>query len=289
MTKVIVHPGLTDHTLDPVQYGHRVAERGLHGIYLPEHTHIPVDYLPSDYPQNQEMPDRYRRILDPFVALSFIAATTDLEVGTCISLVGQHDPIALAKQIATLDRLSGGRFVFGVGFGWNTREFANHSPVPPARRPEVVREHVELMSTLWAEDVASYAGEHVSLSPSWAWPKPIQRPRPPVLLGGRAGKANFTRIATWADGWITLTGYLEAPEYPAHLARLRSIWTDHGRPPEELRVMALEEPGPPGTVRRLYERARELELDRFVLHVEDRPADVVLPILDEMAEVVARN
>src|SRR5271170_5963964 len=108
VTRLVVHPGLTDRTLSPVRYGQEVAQRGLHGLYLPEHTHMPVAYEPSDYPQDAELPDRYKRLLDPYIALAFVAATTDIEIGTCVSLAGQHDPIVLAKQAATLNLLAGG-------------------------------------------------------------------------------------------------------------------------------------------------------------------------------------
>jgi probable F420-dependent oxidoreductase len=286
VTRLVVHPGLTDRTLSPVRYGQEVAQRELHGLYLPEHTHMPVAYEPSDYPQDTELPDRYKRLLDPYIALSFVAATTDIEIGTCVSLVGQHDPIVLAKQVATLDLLAGGRFTLGVGFGWNTREFASHSPVPPLARPDVVREHVELMTSIWTEDIASYSGQHVTLPPSWSWPKPARRPRPPVLLGARPTRRNFERICRWADGWISLSGYLHSPRYPEYLDRLRGAWVECGRSLDQLRIMALEDPEA-APIQASYERAVGLGLDAFILHIEDRPADVALPLLDAAAAALA--
>lgn len=286
MTKVVVHPALTDRTLGPVEYARHVVDRGLHGVYLPEHTHIPVDFEPGDYPNGLRMPDRYRRLLDPVVALSFVAAHLSVEIGTCVCLVAEHDPIALAKSVATLDLLSGGRFVFGVGFGWNSREFANHSVIDAARRPDVVREHVELMSALWRDEIAEYQGTHRRLARAWSWPKPLRTPRPPVLLGGRGTRRNFERIASWADGWISPDGSLLGPDYPARLDLLRTIWADHGRDPLTLMITALEDPQDGAGVVRQYRRAEELGVARLILHVADRPIDTVLPSLDDVAALV---
>jgi probable F420-dependent oxidoreductase len=156
--------------------------RGFDAAFVPEHTHIPTARR-TPYPDGSPLPGRYLRLWDPHVALSFVAARTDLVVGTCVALVGQHDPIAYAKAVATLDHHSGGRAVVGIGFGWNAEEFEDHG-YPPDRRWEVVAEKVRLMQQLWAEEEASFDGKWVRLSPSWAWPKPLQRPHPPVLIGG---------------------------------------------------------------------------------------------------------
>jgi probable F420-dependent oxidoreductase len=283
---VIVHPGLTDLTTGPLEYAQRVSERGLHGIYLPEHTHIPVDFRPGDYPTGEPMPDRYRRLLDPFVALSFIAAHYPLEVGTCVCLLAQHDPIALAKQVATLDLLSQGRVVLGVGFGWNTAEFASHHAIDAATRPDLVAESAQLVRTLWQEEIAEFAGEHRSLPPSWAWPKPVQHPGPPILLGARGTARNFRRIAEWADGWISPTDSLGTDDYVTQLNQLRAAWERRGRDPATLKLMALDAPTA-ATVADQYARAVDLELDRLILHVEDHPADIVLPILDRIGDVLS--
>ncbi len=162
-----------------------LEERGFSGIFLNEHPHMPVEQARSQYPPGGEIPDRYARFWDPYVALSFVAARTGLEIGTCISLVAGHDPIALAKAPATLDVLSGGRLVFGVGFGWHREEFEDHGG--PARvRAAVVEETVALVKSLWTEEVATFAGERLRLSRrADRGPSRPKRPHPPVLLGAR--------------------------------------------------------------------------------------------------------
>src|SRR5680860_714763 len=153
-------------------------ERGFFSLYVPEHTHIPASRSTAAPTGGAQLGDEYSRTLDPFVALTTAAAaTTRLRVGTGIALVAQRDPIVTAKEVATLDWLSGGRFTFGIGFGWNREEMADHG-VEYSQRRAIVREKVLAMRRLWEDDEASFTGEHVQLSPSWAWPKPGQRPRP---------------------------------------------------------------------------------------------------------------
>jgi alkanesulfonate monooxygenase SsuD/methylene tetrahydromethanopterin reductase-like flavin-dependent oxidoreductase (luciferase family) len=156
----------TDRSLPVADFARAAAERGFDAILLPEHTHIPVS-TESPYPGGGNLPERYRRTLDPYVALSAVAAQTDLEIGTCVALVAQHDPIALAKTIATLDFMSGGRFSLGVGYGWNRPELANHGR-EVAKRRAIVREYVQLMRALWQDTEAEFHGDHANLSPSWA-------------------------------------------------------------------------------------------------------------------------
>jgi len=176
-----VHYFATDRSLPITDFARAAAERGFDAVLLPEHTHIPLT-TESPYPGGGDLPERYSRTFDPYVALSVVAAQTGLKIGTCISLVAQHDPIALAKTIATLDFVSGGRFSLGVGYGWNVPEVANHGH-EAAKRRAIVREYVALMRALWQDTEAEFRGAHANLSPSWAWPKPVQRPSVPVLLG----------------------------------------------------------------------------------------------------------
>ncbi len=179
----------------------RMAEaRGFEALLFPEHTHIPVSRR-TPYPAGGELPDEYRRTHDPFVALPFAAAATErLRIGTAICLVVERDPIITAKQVASLDRLSGGRFLFGVGAGWNVEEMAHHGTDAGARFG-LLRERVEAMRAIWAEDEASYHGRHVDFDPIWCWPKPLQQPGPPVLLGGN-GPRVLERVARFADEWF---------------------------------------------------------------------------------------
>ncbi len=191
MTSVGVFADLTDQTMRVLDFARAVEARELSGLFLNEHTHLPVDHPTSHFPAGGGVPERYARFWDPYVALSFVAATTSLEIGTGVSLVGEHDPIQLAHAVATLDTLSGGRFVLGVGWGWNREEFADHGR-PPEHRAAIVEEWVLVMRELWTREIASFDGRFVTLAPSRMWPKPVQQPGPPVLLGGPARGATST-------------------------------------------------------------------------------------------------
>jgi len=217
----------SDRGIRPAQAALAAEQAGFDCFYVPEHTHIPVRRAaPHPRTGTAELPDdRYMRTLDPWVALSTAAAVTSaIRLGTAVALPAQSDPITLAKTIASLDHLSGGRVVLGVGFGWNTDEIADHG-VPPARRRTVLREHLEAMRALWTEDEASYAGESVSFGPSWAWPKPVQR-RVPVLLGAGGTERNLAWIARSADGWLTTPA---EDDLDGKVAALRRAWQEAGR------------------------------------------------------------
>jgi probable F420-dependent oxidoreductase len=175
-------------------------ERGYESLFVPEHTHIPASRA-TPYPAGGQLPPEYSRGYDPFVALAAAAASTErLLVGTAICLVIERDPIITAKEVATLDRVSGGRFLFGVGAGWNKEEMRNHG-TDPSQRFEVMRERIEAMNAIWTQDEASYAGEHVRFERIWCWPKPLQRPHPPVLIGGRGPKV-LDRVIDFGDEWM---------------------------------------------------------------------------------------
>ncbi|MFF4078762.1 LLM class F420-dependent oxidoreductase [Streptomyces sp. NPDC001777] len=228
---------LTDQTITPLRLARELEQRGFSGLYLPEHTHIPVS-RDTPYPAGGDLPPEYGRTLDPFVALAQAAAVTErLALGTGITLVAQHDPIGLAKQIATLDHLSGGRFTLGVGYGWNVEEAADHGVDWPARR-DLVRDRLALMRALWADEPTAYEGEFGSVRASQAYPKPVQEPRGPVngprtLLGGAAGPKLFTDIARCTDGWLPIGGRGLTESVP----RLRTAWETEGRDPKDLRIV----------------------------------------------------
>ncbi|MFE7460470.1 LLM class F420-dependent oxidoreductase [Streptomyces sp. NPDC057554] len=237
---------LTDETVTPVRLARELEQRGFAGLYLPEHTHIPVSRR-TPYPAGGDLPREYGRTLDPFVALGQAAAVTErITLGTGITLVAQHDPIGLAKQVATLDHLSGGRFTLGVGYGWNVEEAADHG-VEWSTRRELTRDRLALMRALWSAGPTPYEGEYGSVRASFAYPKPVQGPRGPVvgprtLIGGAAGPKLFAAIAEHADGWLPIGGRGLTESVP----KLRAAWEEAGRDPKDLQVVpyaVLPDPG----------------------------------------------
>ncbi|HTZ92387.1 MAG TPA: LLM class F420-dependent oxidoreductase [Streptosporangiaceae bacterium] len=218
----------SDRGITPARAAQAAEAAGFDCFYVPEHTHIPVrrDALHPGTGSRELPDDRYRSTLDPWVSLAMAAAsTTTIRLGTAVALPTEHDPISLAKTIATLDHLSGGRVRLGVGFGWNTDELADHG-VPAGKRRTVLREYLEAMQALWAEPEASYHGQFVSFESSWAWPKPVQQPRVPVNLGAAGTETTFAWIARSADGWLTTPG--EA-DLDAKVTVLHTRWRDAGR------------------------------------------------------------
>jgi probable F420-dependent oxidoreductase len=190
----------TDETLAPQEVAQLVEERGFESLWFPEHTHIPASRA-TPYPAGGDLPSMYWRSLDPFVALTAAAmATTKLRLGTGICLVIERDPIITAKEAASLDLLSGGRFEFGVGAGWNREELRNHG-TDPRKRMAVLAERVEAIKEIWTSSEASFHGEHVSFDRIWSWPKPVQNPHPPVWVGGN-GPTVEDRVLAFGDGWM---------------------------------------------------------------------------------------
>ena len=190
----------TDYAVQPAELAPLVEDRGFDSLWFTEHTHIPVS-RETPWPGGGELPREYSHGHEPFVALAFAAAATErIQIGTGVCLVNQHDPIVLAKTVASLDRLSGGRFLFGVGAGWNREEMANHG-VDPKRRFSVMRERIEAMKAIWTRDEAEYHGEHVDFDPIWSWPKPLQQPHPPIVVGGGGPKV-LDRVLSYGDEWI---------------------------------------------------------------------------------------
>ena len=273
-----VHYFATDRSLPIADFARAAAERGFDAVLLPEHTHIPVD-TEAPYPGGGSLPERYRRTLDPYVALAVVAAQTDLEIGTCISLVAQHDPIALAKTIATLDFMSRGRFSLGVGYGWNAPELANHGHAAGDRRA-IVREYVALMRALWQDAVAEFHGDHANLSPSWAWPKPVQQPSVPVLLGCRLTPSGYGEIVGWADGWIGYGSDLDL--FDAQVTMLRSGWAEAGRAEAGPLIRPMLGIVDDDTLRRSFERFQRLGVDQVVLDLQAVEGDI-LAVLDRYA------
>ena len=231
--------GVTIHATDQAIPVHELAvaaeERGFHSLYVPEHTHIPVSRETPPPTGGEELEEKYLRTPDPIVALAAAAAVTSrILLGTAVALPAQHDPIAWAKAVATLDQISRGRVVLGVGYGWNVEEMRDHG-VAYSERRAIVREHLLAAQALWRDEVATFEGEHVHLPACWAWPKPIQQPRVRTLLGGGAGPKLFASIAEWGDGWIPFGGAGLRGQLPV----LRETVAAAGRDPDELHVVPM--------------------------------------------------
>jgi probable F420-dependent oxidoreductase len=268
----------TDRSMRPADVAREAEARGFASLYVPEHTHIPVSRRTPPPTGDAVLAEEYKRTLDPWIALAAASSVTSrIRLGTGIALVAQHDAIALAKQIATLDLLSEGRAVVGIGYGWNVEEMEDHG-IDTKKRRGRVREAMLAMEALWADEVASFAGEHVRFEPSWQWPKPVQRPRPPVLIGGAAGPKLFEHVAEFADGWIPIGGAGLRETLPA----LRDAFEARGRDPASLHVV------PMGVLpsREKLDYYAASGVTEAVLRLPSAPRDEVLPVLDAFAELV---
>lgn len=267
----------TDLSIGPVQLAREAEARGLDSIWFPEHTHIPVSRR-TPAPAGEPLAEEYKRSLDPFVAMAAVVGATErIRVGTGIALVAQRDPIVMAKEVASLDLVSGGRLDLGIGFGWNVEEMADHG-VDYKHRRAVVREKVLAMKALWTEEEAGFEGEFVHFEPSWSWPKPVQRPHPPLLIGGGGGPKLFEAIADYADGWIPIggAGMREA------LPELHRAMEAAGRDPASLQITPFGSMPEPGKI----EYYASLGVTEVVFRVPPVPADEALPVLDRIGAVL---
>ena len=257
----------THDAMDPASLARLVEARGFESLFFPEHTHIPASRL-SPWPGGPELPRKYSHTFDLFVAMTAAAAaTTRLRVGSAICLLIERDPIATAKEVASIDVLSGGRVEFGVGAGWNREEMENHG-TDPRKRMAILRERVEAMKVIWTEEEASYSGEHVNFDRIWSWPKPAQRPHPPILVGGN-GPTVTDRVKAFGDAWIpnySRDGFLErARELKATAERPISLQV-MGVPNKASVIASLEEEGFDRVVRWVPSAGRsrvEADLDAF--------------------------
>lgn len=265
-----------DTGMPPDLLARAAEERGFYSLSVAEHTHIPVTSVPRT---GGAVPEGLKRCHDPFVWLmAAAAATSELMLGTGICLVAQRDAVTLAKEVASLDSLSNGRFIFGVGYGWNEAEMVTHG-LDFRRRREVLREKVLAMRELWTNEVASFSGDHVSFSPSWSWPKPAQQPHPPIVLGATAGPRTLAHIVEFCDGWMPNGVRAE------DVAALRRAADDAGRDPSSIELTAHRAADDPAELDRLA----GLGVDRVSFYVPPEPADVVLPLLDRFAATVAAH
>jgi probable F420-dependent oxidoreductase len=269
----------SDEAVDPVTLGRAAEDAGFESLFFPEHTHIPAS-RESPWPGGDELPREYWHTYDPFVALSAVAARTErLRVGTGICLVVERDPITLAKEVASLDRLSGGRFEFGIGAGWNREEMRHHGTDPRVRMA-VLRERVLAMREIWTRDEPEFHGEHVDFERLWSWPKPVQQPHPPVLVGGD-GPTVFDRVLELGDAWFPNTRDIES--LPRRISELRARGADAGR--ERIPVTYFGARPDDGFVDAL----RRAGVDRALLRLPSEPAERALPNVERFGELAQRH
>ena len=268
----------TDYAIDPVSLGRAVEGHGFESLFVPEHTHIPASRR-SPFPGGGELPKEYSHTLDPFVALGAVAAVTErLMLGTGICLVIERDPITLAKEVASLDFISGGRVLFGIGGGWNREEMENHG-TDPTRRWKVLRERIEAMQQIWTADAAEYHGEFVDFDPIWQWPKPVQKPHPPVIIGGD-GANTLQRVVRYGDGWMPIG---RRADFKARIDELNRLSAEAGRADIPVTIFGAA-PKP-----EVIDAYAEAGVERLLFHLPPAPRDEVLPLLEQRAELARRH
>ncbi|MEZ5815516.1 MAG: LLM class F420-dependent oxidoreductase [Hyphomicrobiaceae bacterium] len=277
--KIGISMFVTDHSITPGELGAAVEARGFESLWMPEHTHIPVSRK-SPWGGGPVLPEHYKQTLDPFMSLTAAAMTTKrIKLATGICLVVERDPIHTAKQVASIDYLSGGRFIFGIGGGWNAEEMASHGTEFKTRFT-LMRERVEAMKEIWTRDVAEYHGQFVDFEPMWCWPKPVQKPHPPILLGG-AFPHGARRAIEYGDGWMPIGGRDQDPLEIGR--RFRQLVAEAGRDPASVPMSVY---GPRHEVDQLR-ALRDAGMDRAILAIQTAPRDATLAKLDELAELVS--
>jgi probable F420-dependent oxidoreductase len=270
----------TEYSISPPELGRALEHLRYESLWFPEHTHIPAS-RESPWPGGAELPREYSHTLDPFVALGAVSAVTSrLGLGFGVCLVVERDPILTAKEVAALDVMSGGRVIFGVGFGWNREELENHG-TRWEDRFRVGRERVEAMKAIWTQDEASYAGASVSFDRIWSWPKPLQTPHPPVIVGG-AGERTLQRVVRYGDGWMPIAARLKRP-LEDWLAELRRLAEAAGRHPDIPVTIYGARPDPAEV-----ERMIGLGVDRLLFNLPSLGRDEALPRVERWAELVDR-
>ena len=265
----------TDYSMTPAALGRELENRGFESFWAPEHSHIPLSRK-SPWGGGPELPKRYYDVIDPFVGLATAAAfTKTLKLATGVCLIIQRDPIQLAKEVASLDLLSGGRFLFGIGAGWNREEMADHG-TDPKTRIKLMAERVAMLKTIWTQTKPEFQGEFQSFEPMMTWPKPVQKPHPPILVGGAMPHAARRAIA-YGDGWIPLGG--RGSDVLEQLPRFRQMAAEAGRDADSLPVSVFGAAMDADALKAL----RDGGIERVVFSLESEPADKVLPVLDKIA------
>jgi len=270
----------TDYSMGAAALGRALEARGFESMWAPEHSHIPTARATA-FPQGGELPRKYAEAMDPFVSLTAAAiATTRLQIGTGVCLVAQRDPIQTAKQVASLDQVSGGRFLFGIGGGWNAEEMADHGTEFKTRF-KLMRERIEAMKAIWTKETAEYHGELVDFPAMSAWPKPVQKPHPPVIVGG-AFPYGARRALAYGDGWIPHASRPQYGDVTDFLPQFREMAAAAGR---DLAAMPITVWGVAEDRARI-ERHRAQGVARVVVSLPSAPADEILPVLDRWAALI---
>jgi len=270
----------TAETMSPVEFATTAEALGFDSIWFPEHSHIPTSRVSpwGGYEGAPPLPDYYARTYDPFVALgACAAATSTIKLATGICLVAQRDPIHTAKEVASVDGLSGGRMIFGIGYGWNREEMAQHGTRFGDRRG-ILRDRILAMKALWSEDEATYDGEYVTIEPSWAWPKPTQQPHPPIVLGGAAGPKTAKDVAEFCDGWMPIGGR----SFTTGWDEIRRACDDIGRDPQTIEIGVFNAPADEAKLTGLAEAG----LTRAVVSMPQGPRDEVMAELERVAPLI---
>lgn len=267
----------TDYAIPVTELGKAAEDSGFESLFFPEHTHIPTSRR-TPWPGGQPLPLEYSHTLDPFVACGAVAAVTKtLKVGTGICLVIERDAITLAKEVASVDHLSGGRFLFGIGGGWNLEEMENHG-TKPSTRWKLLRERVLAMKEIWTKDEAEYHGQFVDFDPIWSWPKPVQQPHVPVLIGG-AGPRTIDRVIEFGDGWIPIGGR-SGDVLAEMIAELREKAKAAGRGHIPVSVFGA------GPHQATIEKYQELGVERVLFGIRPAETEDVLGQVKRYAEFV---
>src|SRR5271170_3754366 len=272
----------TDYSMAPGELGKALEERRFESVWAPEHSHIPLARK-TPFPAGGDLPKRYYDTMDPFVTLTTAAmATKTLKIGTGVCLIAQRDPIQTAKLVASIDQISGGRFVFGVGNGWNQDETENHGTVF-ASRHKLARERIEAMKAIWTQSKAEYHGEFVNFDPMMTWPKPVQKPHPPILVGG-AFPYSARRAIRYGDGWMPQI--TEAAKVPLMelIPRFRQMAAENGRDPASLDISI----GAQKLDVDLIKQYQDAGVSRVSCSLESDKAAVILPILDQWAGIIRK-
>ena len=271
----------TDYSIRPDDLAQLLEERGFESLWLPEHSHIPASRR-SPWPGGPDLPEMYWHTYDPFVALTAAATvTTTLRLGTGICLMVERDPIITAKEVASLDMLSNGRFIFGIGGGWNAEEMGHHG-TNFRRRWRLLRERILAMKEIWTKDEPEYHGEFVNFDKMWSYPKPVQKPHPPIIMGGD-GATTFDRVIEYCDGWMPIGGRSsQGPSLPEKIAMLKRQAEDSGRDPTSISISTFGTRPESDLIRRM----EAMGVDRVVFGLPSERRDTVLPIIDEFAKFI---